>query len=648
MLQKRQIVPGDPANSRIYIRTALTPLDPMPPKGANDALTDAEKSTLKLWIADGARTPQGLPGIGGAARKPVADADILSEIANDLGRLPSADRPFTRYFLLNNLANSGSTDADLRLYRSALSRLINGLSWERGITPPKTVGASGTIQRIDLRSYAWKPDTWQKLLIGYPYGVTSQSQTAKAIYQQTRCELPYIRTDWFVANAALPPLYHDLLDLPLTIQELERLLHVDNAIDLKQRTVQRSGFGESGVSRNNRVVERHNTPYGAYWRSFDFAGNSGKQNIFENPVTFEEAGGEVIFSLPNGLQAYMLVNSVGRRIDAAPIEIVSNKDDPHDPVVRNGLTCMSCHGQGVRRFDDRADQLRQVILTRSDEQNKELRNMALTLYSDKSEIMRLLTTDASRFAGAVTRAGSEVDHDDPTVLLAKRFNQPVSISQAAAELGISDSALQTKLNASSSLGALKALFAGSGGGIKRDAWEEYFSIAVQEAAHGGFNRPASFSALKQFSMQLNGVTYVADGAPEILTATFKQADGGVTQASYSGLVVLNVTGVGQAESDIFNDAFYRYTGPEEGHPRVDLYFAQLMFSTAPLQPTPADAARRRLVGPVPPYSPAHNYTFVLDTGLGSPGKLHFGVGDHGFNDNTGAYTIQIMQLRAIR
>ena len=55
-------------------------------------------------------------------------------------------------------------------------------------------------------------------------------------------------------------------------------------------------------------------------------------------------------------------------------------------------------------------------------------------------------------------------------------------------------------------------------------------------------------------------------------------------------------------------------------------------------------ARNFLVGPLPPYNPAHDYTVVLNTRLSSPGYLHFGVSDAGFSDNTGAYIITVSQL----
>ena len=121
--------------------------------------------------------------------------------------------------------------------------------------------------------------------------------------------------------------------------------------------VWRAGFNNSGVSNNNRMVERHAFRDGAYWKSYDFAGNVGTQNIFNHPLDFTHDGGEVIFNLPNGLQAYYLVNAIGSRLDEAPINIVSNPA-ASDPTVRNGLSCFGCHTEGMKIFED---QVRSVI-----------------------------------------------------------------------------------------------------------------------------------------------------------------------------------------------------------------------------------------------------------------------------------------------
>ena len=39
------------------------------------------------------------------------------------------------------------------------------------------------------------------------------------LHETMDCEVPYIYVDWFLATAVLPPLYHDILDLPETARE---------------------------------------------------------------------------------------------------------------------------------------------------------------------------------------------------------------------------------------------------------------------------------------------------------------------------------------------------------------------------------------------------------------------------------------------
>src|SRR5262249_27848729 len=157
----------------------------------------------------------------------------------------------------------------------------------------------------------------------------------RALIAATGSEEPVVRADWFVATAARPPLYHDLLQLPNSDRELERLLRIEALTNIQEESVVRAGFNDSGVSRNNRLLERHDSVYGAYWRSYDFAENVGRQNLFEHPlgpltgeISFEHAGGEIIFHLPNGLHAYLLLDRNGRRVDRAPIEIVSDPKRP--------------------------------------------------------------------------------------------------------------------------------------------------------------------------------------------------------------------------------------------------------------------------------------------------------------------------------
>ena len=75
-----------------------------------------------------------------------------------------------------------------------------------------------------------------------------------------KCDIPSVHIDWFIATASGPPLYNELLSLPLTDRELEKKLDVDvvgNLMNARGIRVWRAGFNNSGVSTNNRVVERH-------------------------------------------------------------------------------------------------------------------------------------------------------------------------------------------------------------------------------------------------------------------------------------------------------------------------------------------------------------------------------------------------------
>ncbi|MBI1925309.1 hypothetical protein HYR99_13790, partial [Candidatus Poribacteria bacterium] len=435
VVEKKVVIPGNPDGSELYQRLLgdtknwpRMPLDraPLPPDQIN---------IIRRWIE--ARAPD-WRDIPKPKRNFIPTEAVISAIEEHVRSLPEFDRPFACYFILTHLYNAGASDEELNAYRVALSKLINSLSWEGEVIVPRPIDTTKTIFRIDLRDYDWDETTWQKIWQTpqrpYPYGVQLASPTYAKLCQYTACELPFLRADWFIARASLPPLYHEILELPTTDRDLEEKLDIDvirNLRDSPGRRVWRAGFNNSGVSRNNRVVERHRSPYGAYWRSYNFSANVEKQNIFQHPLDFEQAGGEIIFNLPNGLQAYYLVNAKGDRLDEAPIGIVFNREATNDPVVRNGLTCMSCHTEGIKAFKD------QVRATVEGTVNPPYdRPRALRLYVPSEGMSQLVEKDKGRFADAVKATGGVVGGRDPIVRLVKQFEAPLDVAHAAAEAGV--------------------------------------------------------------------------------------------------------------------------------------------------------------------------------------------------------------------
>src|SRR5262249_18509576 len=159
------------------------------------------------------------------------------------------------------------------------AKLLNSLSWHPRITLPKVVDRDGLLLRIDLRDFMWDANLWNRLVGEYPYGVLPDTAGARAALVGTASRVPMVRVGWFLASASRAPLYYDLLQMPTTSTELERQLRIDVAQDIIQERVARAGFNGSGISKNNRVLERHDSVHGAYWRTYDF--DAVPQNLIE-------------------------------------------------------------------------------------------------------------------------------------------------------------------------------------------------------------------------------------------------------------------------------------------------------------------------------------------------------------------------------
>ena len=492
LIEDSAVIPGQPDASELYLRLlGDTDTGSQMPLG-QEPLNSEESATIRQWIAAGAPDWEAIPK---PERRFITTEAMIKSIHTHVTSLTAFDRSFARYFTLTNLYNAGASDDNLRAYRNALSKLVNSLSWGSEVIKPKPIDREETIFYIDLRHYEWdvKSDKWYKIEQAYPYGIQLKSATYATLCRETDCDLPFVRADWFIATASLPPLYHEILDLPKTDRELETQLEVNVAENLKNAPgvrVWRAGFNESGVSVNNRIVERHKSRYGAYWKSYDFAGNIGTQNIFTHPLDFTHDGGEIIFNLPNGLQAYYLSTATGERLNEAPINIVSDAGS-RDPVVRNGLSCMGCHTEGMKTFDD---QLRSVILQNPNPPYDKAQ--ALRLYAGESEMNILIREDTERYRRALVAAGGVFGGSEPIQQLVKQFEGPLDASHAAAEVGLETDEFLQKIRGNSTLQNAGLLVLGvEKGTVKRDAWEAEFGTVVSVLNLGdrnirfGFNDP---------------------------------------------------------------------------------------------------------------------------------------------------------------
>lgn len=514
LVEKQKVVPGKPGDSVLFQLVTADDDSAMPPPDQT-RLSGEQVEIIRAWIAAGAPAfPAEAPNIVESPKDPAKDGtrvrDIvtadyaLRAILKDVRSLPTEDRPFARYFSLTHLMTGGVEAGELELHRDALAKAINHLCWERDLVLPRPIDRDRTIYSVDIRGLGWDQRPFERIiprrsvdrspinlydlvLLEYPYGVVYEDSDtfdllAEEYLRPAGLVLPvlHVRADWFVSVATQPPLYEDLLRLPSQLKRLEERLHVDSQGNLEGGRARRAGVVISGVSRNNRAIERHPAAYGAYWKSFDFRSSKAEENLFRDPIDLRPAGGEMIFNLPNGLQGYLITDAKGSRLEAAPTEIVTDRF-AEDKVVRNGLSCMRCHDAGIKGF---ADAVRAAVLRLPGSPGFDRRKV-LQFYVGQAEMDGLLKQDAERFAAALRKALGKLQSKEPLTVATRRYlEEPIPLGAAAAELGIASAGeLQSAFRAPKLVGLGLSPLAANGS-VRRDAWEDSFNRVVRELGLG--------------------------------------------------------------------------------------------------------------------------------------------------------------------
>ncbi|WP_417744172.1 transcriptional regulator [Rosistilla oblonga] len=437
----------------------------MPPQKIDDRISDQDLEVLRRWIVDGAAAPTY------TNREFITEEHVLRSIRDDLQEMQPESRSHQRYLSLHAISNNPRyTDADLRLYRAAVVKLLNSVSRRSRIVNPPMVdvpaerSSEGSVFRVDLRDFGWSAADWQLALQGYPFGLSWNDNKLQAFARDIEQlvgslsfdGIAYVRADWFVTKASRPATYHALLNIPETAGELETRLGVDTKQDFLQDRLNRAGFAGSGVSHQNRLVDRHEGSVASYYyRSYDFDKAFGRGVLYRFPLgprfdgnphdqfAFEHAGGEIIWDLPNGLQGYMLVDAEGKRIDKGPIEIVRDmREIAGSPEIVNAVSCIGCHRHGLLDYRD--------MVSGSQSLTSNDRTKVDALYTRPDRLQEILTSDRNRYLAALKLAigpylqiheatdTAITEFPEPISTVAKWYDQDMSLADVAAELGFED------------------------------------------------------------------------------------------------------------------------------------------------------------------------------------------------------------------
>jgi hypothetical protein len=162
------------------------------------------------------------------------------------------------------------------------------LSFAKEIYTPDVIGAQNILIRVSLDKINWPASRWETLAETYPYAL-QRDDNSEELVKFLGTKTPIIRGDWFLTHSLNAPLYYKLLRLPSTQSELELLQGITWEQKYRQTaggTSQqiRAGFLNSGVSSFNRTIERLESNFGAFWKSYDFGSEGQEKSVLTSPL----------------------------------------------------------------------------------------------------------------------------------------------------------------------------------------------------------------------------------------------------------------------------------------------------------------------------------------------------------------------------
>jgi hypothetical protein len=235
--------------------------------------------------------------------------------------------------------------------------------------------------------------------------------------------------------------------------------------------------GNSIVANNDRLIETIRTSFGRMHKTFDVTKTAGQRdfaNQLDKDFVFDAS--ELIASLPNGGQAYLLTDSKGNIVATADPAVAKDSSSKGDIRVRTPGSCVVCHAAGwidppnlIKSFGEMGID----ILVKN---NKKRANEIRDVFTGWEEEIKGFQVGYLSF---LSRTSGFAPAQNSALFLGFRdwYDRPVTAQQAAMECGLpleqflliaSGAALQgTTLSPS-----VRALMLVQGAAIPRSVWEE--------------------------------------------------------------------------------------------------------------------------------------------------------------------------------
>ena len=405
-----------------------------------------------------------------------ADVDAAQA---DRAQLPQADWPYTYY--VTTATAPGEAREDLA---SALQFVMPSLSSRSYLEGQLPVKVTGTLYRIDTRALGWEKTLPQVLCTHYPY---------RAIGQRPGSVPLVFDGLWFVATITDPVETGNAQQLLLYGRELKDAGDFRKFWKVQEDAQLNFGLieGQSGVSvQRTRLIENNASGNrGYHWQTFDSRVVAGETDPLEtlNKRPPKHDASELIAGIPKQyagkggtLQAYFLADGAGKPQVKAPADIVTDSTGVRGVEIRNTISCIACHVEGIRH--PTVDQYRAYILS------------AARVYADKHTHLELDRYHASDIAKEIRRANEDYaagvklcngltpeENAAAFIQCVQLYDGPVDLAQAARELHIPQAELRLAIGDYSRRYGLtgRLAFLVQGDAISRQQWQANFTKAQE-------------------------------------------------------------------------------------------------------------------------------------------------------------------------
>jgi hypothetical protein len=395
--------------------------------------------------------------------------EVLQNVAADLVSLDGTDREFARYISLANHAPYATCDGSLARERQALSKTLNSLSTAPTIARPVAIDVGETLYRIDLREYGWERPgryagleyltAWEAVAANNPFAVRFVGSQADAASSLTASNHPVMLADSFIATATRPDLYAAILGVPNDY----RVLVAELALEAYAGAPRiRAGF-----TARDEFIASHwqiNSYTGYLWEIAAVGEPPGA--LFEDPMRNPAGERAIIYTLPNGLQAFAFKSADNRRLYDSDVFLDLNL---YNFRAAAPLSLLREHSPRVNVRDE----VRDHVIANPALFEPDTRAWILEEYLEQAELEALLASEAETFVIPALASAGVTLGAEPISATVDAYNEDVTLVDLAGEMMMPTDELMDNLDLlDPAFGVL------DGGAMDRDDFAALFHDAI--------------------------------------------------------------------------------------------------------------------------------------------------------------------------